>query len=427
VAQENITEKFSYGKVFLLGFGFFGISIIWSIYNSYLPIFLKDLGLAAWLVGFIMTIDNIFAVVLLPYLGALSDVTRTRIGRRKPYILLGAPPAALTFALIPLFRGDLPLMMITIIIMNFSMALFRSPVIAFMPDITPSEKRSQANGIINFMGGIGSLLAFFVGSILYKMDPSYPFIASAVVMLVACLLVVLLVDEPEQFKVKTETISFGELMRKSFRESFSELASNLREAFTSREKSLLFMLTSIFLWFIGYNAIETFFTSYAKYYLGIGEATGSFILGFVALGFLIFSLPAGFIGARLGRRRTMTLGLLVIVALLFVAMSFPSRLVGNQLILAFEAVFFVIGMAWALVNVNSLPTVVDMTTREKLGTYTGLYYFASQLASIIAPPVAGLFIDLSGYSVLLPYSITFLVLSALTLQLVRRGEPRRGY
>jgi Na+/melibiose symporter-like transporter len=427
VTQENLTEKFSYAKIVLLGFGFFGISVIWSIYNSYVPVFLKELGLAAWLVGFIMTIDNIFAVVLLPYLGALSDITRTRIGRRKPYILLGAPPAALTFALVPLLRGDLLAMMMVIIVMNFSMALFRSPVIAFMPDITPSEKRSQANGIINFMGGVGSLLAFFVGSILYKMDPSYPFLASGAVMLAACMLVVVLVNEPEEFKVKAGSISFVELMRKSLVESFSELLNNLREAFTSREKSLLFMLSSIFLWFIGYNAIETFFTSYAKYHLGIGEATGSFILGFVALGFLMFSLPAGFIGAKLGRRRTMTLGLVMIVALMLIAMSFPVRLQGDQLILAFEVTFLVLGIAWGLVNVNSLPTVVDMTTREKLGAFTGLYYFASQSAAIIAPPLAGLFIDMLGFQALFPYSIVFLALSVVTLQLVRRGEPRKGY
>jgi len=421
-------EKFSYFKVFLLGFGFFGISVIWSVYNSYVPIFLKELGLASWLVGFIMTIDNIFAVVLLPYLGVLSDVTRTRIGRRKPYILLGAPPAALTFALIPFFRAELLPMMAVIIVMNLSMALFRSPVIAFMPDITPSEKRSQANGIINFMGGVGSLLAFFVGSQLYKMNPTYPFVASGVVLLLASLLVILLVDEPEEFKVKEAGgPSFTEVLRKTFRQSFRELADNLKLAFTDPDRSLLFMLSSIFLWFIGYNAIETFFTSYAKWYMGLDEATGSFILGFVALGFLIFSLPAGFIGAKLGRRKTMTLGLLLLVSLLAGVHLAALSVRGAALVYTVEALFFLGGFAWALVNVNSLPTVVDMTTREKLGAYTGLYYFASQSAAILAPPIAGLFIDLLGYSTLMPYSIAFLLLSAVTLQFVRKGEARKGF
>ncbi|WP_460024591.1 MFS transporter [Infirmifilum sp. SLHALR2] len=414
--------------MFLLGFGFFGISVIWSVYNSYVPIFLKELGLASWLVGFIMTIDNIFAVVLLPYLGVLSDVTRTRIGRRKPYILLGAPPAALTFALIPFFRAEFPAMMAVIIVMNLSMALFRSPVIAFMPDITPSEKRSQANGIINFMGGVGSLLAYFVGSQLYKMNPTYSFVASGVVLLLASLLVILLVDEPEEFKVKEAGgPSFTEILGKTFRQSFSELADNLKLAFTDPDKSLLFMLSSIFLWFIGYNAIETFFTSYAKWYMGLDEATGSFILGFVALGFLIFSLPAGFIGSKLGRRKTMTLGLLLLVSLLAGVHLAAISVTGSVLVYTVEALFFLGGFAWALVNVNSLPTVVDMTTREKLGAYTGLYYFASQSAAILAPPIAGLFIDLLGYPTLVPYSKAFLLLSAVTLQFVRKGEARKGF
>ncbi|MEZ0346375.1 MAG: SLC45 family MFS transporter [Infirmifilum sp.] len=421
-------EKFSYYKIFLLGFGFFGISIIWSIYNSYVPIFLKNLGLASWLVGFIMTIDNIFAVILLPYLGVLSDVTRTRIGRRKPYILLGAPPAALTFALIPFFQGQLAPMMLVIIIMNFSMALFRSPVIAFMPDITPSEKRSQANGIINFMGGIGSLLAFFAGALLYNINPSYPFIASAIILIASSILVVILVDEPEEFKVReTGGPSFLELLRKTFRQSFDELSDNLKLAFTDPDKSLLFMLTSIFLWFIGYNAIETFFTSYAKWFMGVGEATGSFMLGFVALGFLIFSLPAGFIGAKLGRRRTMTLGLILLTLLLLGVHLAVTTLGGSHVVTVVEALFLLGGFAWALVNVNSLPTVVDMTTREKLGAFTGLYYFASQSASILAPPLAGLFIDISGYGTLMPYSMLFLLLSAVTLQFVRKGEARKGF
>ena len=421
-------EKFSYWKIFLLGFGFFGISVLWSVYNSYVPVFLKELMLPSTLVGFIMTIDNIFAVVMLPYIGVLSDLTRTRIGRRKPYIIAGAPPAALTFALIPLFKAELTPMMLTIIVMNFSMALFRSPVIAFMPDITPSERRSQANGIINFMGGVGSLLAFFVGSRLYEMNPAYPFLAGAALLAISSFLVVVLVDEPEEFKVRSgERVNIREELSKAFRQSFGELRQTLSEAVRDRDRSLLFMLLSIFLWFVGYNAIETFFTSYAKWHLGIGEATGSFLLGFVALGFLVFSLPAGFIGARLGRRRTMTIGLVIIVALLALLIYLPAVLSVEQLITAIQAAFLLLGFAWALVNVNSLPTVVDMTTRERLGTHTGLYYLASQTAAITGPPLAGLFIDLLGYSSLFPFSIVFLALSALTLQQVKRGEPRRGY
>lgn len=374
-----------------------------------------------------MTINNIFAVIMLPYIGVLSDLTRTRIGRRKPYILAGAPPAALTFALIPFTRAELLPTMAVIIVMNLSMALFRSPVIAFMPDITPSERRSQANGIINFMGGVGSLLAFFAGSWLYQLNPAYPFLAGAALLLASSLLVVLLVDEPEEFKTRSGGVDLRSELSKVFRASFGDLKAALSETYRSSDKSLLFMLLSIFLWFVGYNAIETFFTSYAKWHLGIGEATGAFLLGFIALGFLVFSIPAGFIGARLGRRKTMSLGLLAIVALILALMYLPSVASAAPLVTAIQVIFLAIGFSWALVNVNSLPTVVDMTSREKLGTFTGLYYFASQTAAITGPPLAGAFIDVAGYGSLFPFSLLFLALSAITLQMVKRGEARKGF
>lgn len=212
-------EMFNYGKIFLLGFGFFGISIIWALYNAYVPIFLKDFALSSFIIGIVMVIDNIFAIAMLPYIGALSDKTRTKWGRRMPYIMVGAPSAALFFALIPVVRRYhvLALMMGTIIFMNFFMALFRSPVIALMPDITPSRFRSQANGIINFMGGLGALFAYFGGKILYDVNYALPFYVGAALMLTANILVVLFIKEPEEYRVKEKT------KRISFKKPLTEL------------------------------------------------------------------------------------------------------------------------------------------------------------------------------------------------------------
>ncbi|WP_297089922.1 SLC45 family MFS transporter [Thermococcus sp.] len=423
--------EFKYSRIFLLGFGFFGISIIWALYNAYVPIFLQDtFHLSKTVTGFIMTIDNLFAVLLLPFLGALSDMTRTRLGRRKPYILLGAPSAAIMFALIPVSRmyESLALFMGTIIFMNFFMALFRSPVVAFMPDITPSEKRSQANGIINFMGGLGALLAYFGGKILYDMNYAYPFYFGAAIMLLANLLVVLFVPEPEEYRVPGKKLNIRKLLAETSHKSFGELKENLKDVFASHERSLLAILLAIFLWFIAFNSLETFFTSYAKYYLGIEESTGAFMLGLFSLSFMIFAIPAGFIGARLGRRRTITLGLIVIVAILIAAYLVgegqkpESSALTDPVVMTFMGLFFVGGMGWAMVNVNSLPMVVDMTTEEKLGGYTGLYYFFSQAANLVAPPLAGAFLDLIGYRTLIPFSIAFFILSAVAMQFVRRGD-----
>ena len=423
--------EFKYSRIFLLGFGFFGISIIWALYNAYVPIFLQDtFHLSKTVTGFIMTIDNLFAVLLLPFLGALSDMTRTRLGRRKPYILLGAPSAAIMFALIPISRmyESLALFMGTIIFMNFFMALFRSPVVAFMPDITPSEKRSQANGIINFMGGLGALLAYFGGKALYDMNYAYPFYLGAAIMLLANLLVVLFVPEPGEYRVPGKKLNIRKLLAETSHKSFGELKDNLKDVFASHERSLLAILLAIFLWFIAFNSLETFFTSYAKYYLGIEESTGAFMLGLFSLSFMIFAIPAGFIGARLGRRRTITLGLIIIIGILVGAYLVgegqkpESSSLSDPVVMTFMGLFFVGGMGWAMVNVNSLPMVVDMTTEEKLGGYTGLYYFFSQAANLVAPPLAGAFLDLIGYRTLIPFSIAFFILAAIAMQFVRRGD-----
>ncbi|AJC70991.1 sucrose transporter [Thermococcus guaymasensis DSM 11113] len=423
--------EFKYSRIFLLGFGFFGISIIWSLYNAYIPIFLQDtFKMSRTVTGFVMTIDNLFAVLLLPFLGALSDKTRTRLGRRKPYILMGAPSAALMFALIPVARAyeNLALFMGTIILMNFFMALFRSPVIAFMPDITPSEKRSQANGIINFMGGVGALLAYFGGKVLYDMNYAYPFFAGAAIMLLANLLVVLFVPEPEEYRVSGEKISLRKLLSETSRKSFGELKENLKDVFASHEKSLFFMLLSIFFWFIAFNSVETFFTSYAKYHLGIEESTGAFMMGVVSLSFMLFAIPAGLLGGRVGRKKTITAGLIMVSAAMLGAYllgetSKPgSSALTDPVVLKFMVLFFFGGIGWAMVNVNSLPMVVDMTTEEKLGGYTGLYYFFSQAANLVAPPLAGAFLDVIGYKTLLPFAVVFFLLAALTMQFVKRGD-----
>ncbi len=425
-------NKFRYGRIFLLGLGFFGISIIWAIYNAYVPIFLKYFYLSSTVIGFIMTIDNIFAIIMLPYIGALSDQTRTRMGRRMPYILAGAPIAGIFFSLIPVFwykvkdfyvagnatsetlshvMGYLPWMMLTIIIMNFAMALFRSPVIALMPDITPSEYRSQANGIVNLMGGLGALLVYFVGKAVYDKSPALLFLLGALVMLGANLMVVLFIKEPEEYRkpAKTGKMDF------SFKKSFSELAENLKDVFSSKEKSLLAMLLAILLWFIAFNAIETFFTSYAKFYLGIKESTGALILGFFSLSFMLSSIPAGFIGAKIGRRKSMTIGLVIVSVMVLSALLFKS-------IFILMFLFLVGGFGWAMINVNSLPTVVDMTSDEKVGGYTGLYYFFSMAANIIAPPLSGFFIDKTGYPSLMVFSAVFFIAAMVALRFVRRGD-----
>ncbi len=409
--------KLDYGKMTLLGFGFFGVSLIWSIYNSYVPVFLeRDFLLSATAVGFVMTFDNIAALFIQPWIGALSDRTRTRIGRRMPYVILGAPIAALAFALIP-FASTLPFFMITIIIMLLAMAVFRTPVIALMPDIVPSPLRSKANGVINLMGGVGAILAFFVGARLYDMGRPVPFIIFAVVLVLAIALVFWRIKEPREAPAPPS--------------QEAGVLANLRIILTERDKSAILILLAIFAWFVGFNVIETFFTLYGVNVLNIKESAASLTLGFLALTFVIFALPSGFIATRFGRKVTILSGL-ALLGLLLAAIRFLPPASQVQVLFAVAGLQFTLlhllmmlaGVGWALININSLPMVVDIAPQDRLGTYTGLYYFFSTFAAITGPWLGGALTDAMGRDYTMIFTIAPIAMAcAFVLMLgVRRGE-----
>src|SRR5512146_2024382 len=197
-------QRFPWGKTFLLGFGFFGVSVIWGVYNAFVHVFLdKRFGLEPRWIGFFMSLDNIAAFFIQPPVGAWSDRLRTPIGRRMPFILIGAPIAAVAFSIIPL-AAVLPIFVACTSTLLLSMALWRTPVVALMPDITPSAYRSQANGIINLMGGIGSILATLGGSVLFKMNQAYPFWAGSALMIIAVIVLFLFVKEPKEYEISKQ-------------------------------------------------------------------------------------------------------------------------------------------------------------------------------------------------------------------------------
>src|SRR3989338_7937822 len=240
--------KLNYGKTFLLGFGFFGVSVIWGVYNAFVPVFLAGkFDLQPAVIGFFMTLDNIAALLIQPPVGAWSDRLHTPLGRRMPFILVGAPIGALAFGLIPL-AAVLPLFVACTSTLLLSMALWRTPVVALMPDITPSPFRSQANGIINFMGGVGAIISFLVGASLYEKDPAYPFWMGSVLVIAASLLVFIFIKEPKEYEAGEQRPS---------------MLSSLREVMNDPDRSALRLLLAIFFWFLGYTAIEAFFNLYA--------------------------------------------------------------------------------------------------------------------------------------------------------------------
>jgi MFS family permease len=421
-----MTKKhFPYASTFLVGFGFLGISIIWPVFNQFIPIFLQagnpeferqllaegrqipqvvGFALAPGLALFIMTWDNIINVFIQPWVGERSDRTWTALGRRKPWILLGAPIAVLGFVFIPVAQSILALA-VFILITNFGMALFRSPTIAWLGDLFDPDDRSTANGVINLMGGVGGMLAFFGGGYLFNtFGRSAPFVGGAIAMVISLVVVVLLVREPRRVEVP-EAENPGVL-------------TNLKTVFGNPDKSGLFVLVGILLWFMAFNALETALSSFAVFTLGLKPGTASIYAGSVTVSFILFAIPAGLVSGKLGRKLTIQIGLVGLTVLL---------LAGYFLIqgaLTFVIVLVVAGAFWAMVNVNSLPLVYDHGDERKIGAYTGLYYFASQTAAILGPTLGGALVDALGdqYRWIWLYSMVFMALAWLVMTRVRAME-----
>ena len=415
-------NKLNVKKTLLLSFGFFASSIAWSVYNSFVPQILAGFIQSTTLIGFIMTFDNIFGVIFQPLFGRWSDKTRTRFGRRMPYILIGLPVCAAAFTLIPYMNGIYSLMVV-LVIFTFVMSAWRSPVVALMPDITPGPLRSQANGIVNFMGGVGSLLAFFAGGILFKAGGfPLPFLMSAIMMLIALAVLAFFVREPEEAYIRKKTGADIGLHDEgtASASSLEDKAGNKPEKLDKNEKkSLLLILFGVFFWFTGYNAVETFFTLYATNTLGLDAGSAAMTLSIFSLTFLGFAVPAGFIGAKTGRRKAILAGLMGL-SVLFLPMVFLANVWLTRICL------FLGGFFWAMVNINSLPMVVQLSGDKKIGAYIGYYYFFSFSSQIVSPILFGFIRDLVGdYKVLFLYSCIAFLLACISLFFVRHGEDER--
>ena len=376
-------HRFPWASTFLLAFGFFGISLVWPIFNNYVPLILAERGVAPALIGFILTWDNYFNIFVQPVAGALSDRTRTRWGRRIPWLMVGAPLAAAAYVAIP-WAPTVGLMMLVIGLANFALALFRAPTIALLGDLFRPEERSQANGVINFMGGVGAILAFLVGGWLYetvnashgqRLAEAAPFAFGAFMLLLAAAVVVIWIREPEAPAAPTEE-----------RASLADIWQALRKGQGGWKPGFWKLMAALVAWFWAYSILEAWLSSFGKFTLGLSPGKIAMYTAVLPLAFVATAIPAGLIGGRLGRRRTILLGLLLLIPLLFLGMGVGSAV---QLM----GLLALLGFAWALVNVNSLPLVYDFGPPERIGLLTGLYYIASNLALVLGPAFMGLLLE----------------------------------
>lgn len=402
--------KLHYKQTIYVGMAFLGISAFWQLYDVTVPLLLENqFALNKTWTGLIMSLDNILALFLLPLFGAWSDRTHTRFGKRKPFIFVGSVIAALGLFAIPLAAqaGNFLAFNLGLAVVLLATAIYRSPAIALMPDVTLKPLRSRANAIINLMGAVGAMLALVALGVLSKkgQDTTYflPFAAVSVIMLVSLVVLLLTVNE-EKMAVKED-------------EETEEVADKQLLSLAHR-KSLLFLLLSIALWFMAYNGITTAFSRYAMAVWSMDEGQVATSLMIATVTAIVSYIPSGLVASRFGRKKAIFMGLCALSATFVL-----GTVLTNFSILTYVS-FALMGLGWAFINVNSLPLLVDICHAGDIGKYTGMYYTASMAGQIVTPILSGFLMEQLGYGVLFPYALVCAGLAFVTMLFVTHGEGR---
>ena len=426
--------KLNNKRTVLVGLAFLSICAFWQMYDSVIPLILpKTFHLHETFSGAIMAADNVLALFLLPFFGTLSDRTSARTGKRTPYIVLGTAAAVMLLNALPLIdnsyyaepsAGKMVAFVVLLGLLLIAMGTYRSPAVALMPDVTPKPLRSRANAIINLMGAVGGIIYLAVAAVMYPnsrvaglehVNYQPLFIVVGGIMAVSILVMRLTVNEPE-------------LAAENQRLEAEHPEWNLAEDDGSGnevlppavKKSLAFLLASIALWFIGYNGITTWFTTYVDKVMGQGLGGASTCLLIATGGAIISYIPIGSLAHKVGRKRTIMIGVLLLAAC-FMACFFLTTAFHEINAIMF-VVFALVGFAWAAINVNSLPMVVEMCRGSDIGKFTGYYYTASMAAQVVTPVLAGFLMRNVSYRVLFPYASLFVLASFATMIMVRHGD-----
>ena len=429
-------------RTVLTGLAFLSICAFWQMYNSIVPLILTNtFHLNETYSGMIMAADNILALFLLPLFGSLSDKTSTRIGKRMPYVLFGTGAAIILMNILPIIDNSYSAapsgfktvsFVIVLGLLLVAMGTYRSPAVALMPDITPKPLRSKANAIINLMGALGGVIYLGVAAVMYPNSKvaglehvNYQplFIVVASIMFVAVAVLFLTVKEPKLVAEQRE------LEAKHPEWNLAEDDGSGHETLpASVKKSLGFLLASICLWFIGYNAVETWFTTYVSQVMGQALGGASTCLLIATGGAVISYIPIGVLASKLGRKRTI-MGGIILLASCF-GLGYFLTTTYHEINLVMFIVFALVGLAWAAINVNSLPMVVEMCKGSDIGKFTGYYYTFSMAAQVVTPVVAGYLMRNVSYTALFPYAAVFVAMSFVTMLFVKHGdnkpEAKRG-
>lgn len=404
--------KLNYKRTILIGLAFLSISAFWQLYDNVIPLILKNsFGLSDTITGAVMGADNVIALFLLPMLGTLSDKTNTKIGKRMPFILGGTALACLFLSILPIADNhrNLPLFVGILFILLLAMGLYRSPAVALMPDLTPKPLRSKGNAVINLMGALGGVFTLIMIKLLVGdgLTPNYqPLFMSIVALMIIC--ITILFFTINENKLRKEIVEETEIIEEK----------QMNELNKEEKKSLAFLLLSVALWFIAYNAVTSAFSRYAVEVWGLVNGGYANCLLIATAAAIVSYLPIGMIAGKIGRKKTILIGV-ALLAFCYLSAGFYGQYHWTMVIF-----FAIIGFAWAAISVNSLPMVLEICSEGDVGKYTGLYYTFSMSAQIITPVLSGALLDYVSYRTLFPYSFVFSCLAFLTMMMVKHGDVK---
>ena len=417
--QGDKIMKLNYKRVICVGFAFFIITAFWQAYDKTIPLILTyKFGMSQTLSGVIMAFDNVLAVFLLPLFGALSDKTNSKLGKRTIFILVGTILATISFIFLPLI-GNVWLFVVVLFVTLLSMATFRSPAVALMPDVTCKPLRSKGNAIINLVGTVGGLVVLGLGLFVKVGEQTMDNLMTYYLLVCGILLLGLIIflftvkenkwadqmlKDTQKFYPEEDVVNEGQAPNKKL--SKGEL------------KSLIFILGSVALWYMGYNAITSKYSLYADKVL---HQSYDLTLLIAQAAAIVSYLPVGVIATKIGRKKTILAGVAMLATAFFFAIFIRSN--SNPVIM--YILFSLAGIGWATINVNSFPMVVELASGGDVGKYTGWYYAASMSAQVLTPVLSGVIMDLAGNMLpLFPYACICVAFAFVTMLMVKHGDSK---
>lgn len=432
--------KLNKKQTIFIGLAFLAVSAFWQMYDNVVPLILKNtFKMGDTLQGVIMALDNVLALFLLPLFGALSDRTHTRIGKRMPFILIGTALASVFALFIPFLDNSyfanpqtvtFAAFVVVLGLLLVSMGIFRSPAVALMPDLTPKPYRSQGNAIINLMGALGAIAILVVSQVLYPDSKVkglshvnyFPIFGIVVGIMIISVVVLFFTVNENKIAASLPPDSVGEDEENQVPSDGKSMISVIKSMPADMRKSLFGILFSVAFWYMGYNAVTSSFTKFAQQEWGMELGSASRCLTIATAVAVVSYIPVGAISAKIGRKKSIIGGVLMLCA------AFAGLFICSLTLSSFYGFMYVlmalVGFAWAAINVNSLPMVVELATGDEIGRFTGYYYSFSMAAQILTPILSGALLEFVGYKTLFLYAASFVFFSFLTMLLVKHGDNK---